>query len=167
MSYWFEQHTHSLNWWCRCHLLRNSEQRSDTTRRMGGHGEVTVFADTNLGTRIAFNAPPDITAASLKSTSIKKPSFFSSSLYVLGLYIFPIWRFCWFCCVISLATFASMCLHVFGSNNTVSLCFMWIVAVMMTLRRRSLSYELCILVLHVYVGNGGVFCNGLDRFVSC
>ncbi|RDX99474.1 hypothetical protein CR513_17468 [Mucuna pruriens] len=33
---------------------------------MGGDGEVTVFADTNLGTRIAFNAPPDTTAASLK-----------------------------------------------------------------------------------------------------
>ncbi|KHN47723.1 hypothetical protein glysoja_026412 [Glycine soja] len=33
---------------------------------MVGDGEVTVFADTNLGTRIAFNAPPDITAASLK-----------------------------------------------------------------------------------------------------
>ncbi|XP_028180652.1 uncharacterized protein LOC114367663 isoform X1 [Glycine soja] len=49
-----------------CGPPRNSEQRSDTTRRMGGHGEVTVFADTNLGTRIAFNAPPDITAASLK-----------------------------------------------------------------------------------------------------
>lgn len=29
--------------------------------------EVAVFADTNLGTRIAFNAPPDITAGALKS----------------------------------------------------------------------------------------------------
>ncbi|KAL2335525.1 hypothetical protein Fmac_016738 [Flemingia macrophylla] len=38
-----------------------------TARAMGGDGEVTVFADTNLGTRIAFNAPPDITAASLKT----------------------------------------------------------------------------------------------------
>ncbi|KAJ1393109.1 hypothetical protein SESBI_35287 [Sesbania bispinosa] len=28
--------------------------------------EVAVFADTNLGTRIAFNAPPDITAGALK-----------------------------------------------------------------------------------------------------
>lgn len=125
MSYWFEQHTHSLNWWCRCHLLRNSEQRSDTTRRMGGHGEVTIFADTNLGTRIAFNAPPDITAASLKSRFIKKNSFFSSTLHVLGLNIFPIWRFCWFCCVISLVTFASVWLHVFGLNNTVSLALIW------------------------------------------
>ncbi|KAL9314769.1 hypothetical protein ACSQ67_020221 [Phaseolus vulgaris] len=34
---------------------------------MGGEAQVTVFADTNLGTRIAFNAPSDITAASLKS----------------------------------------------------------------------------------------------------
>ncbi|QCE13200.1 uncharacterized protein LOC114162722 isoform X1 [Vigna unguiculata] len=33
---------------------------------MGGEAQVTVFADTNLGTHIAFNAPPDITAASLK-----------------------------------------------------------------------------------------------------
>jgi len=41
---------------------------------MGGEAQVTVFADTNLGTHIAFNAPPDITAASLKSksTALKK-----------------------------------------------------------------------------------------------
>ncbi|KAK7329362.1 hypothetical protein VNO77_23524 [Canavalia gladiata] len=44
----------------------SSEQHSDTPRRMGGGDEVAVFADTNLGTRIAFNAPPDITAAALK-----------------------------------------------------------------------------------------------------
>lgn len=97
----------------------------DTTRPMVGDGEVTVFADTNLGTRIAFNAPPDITAASLKSRFIKKNSFFSSTLHVLGLNIFPIWRFCWFCCVISLVTFASVWLHVFGLNNTVSLALIW------------------------------------------
>jgi len=44
---------------------------------MVGEAQVTVFADTNLGTRIAFNAPPDITAASLKSKSTtQKTSFF-------------------------------------------------------------------------------------------
>ncbi|XP_014500704.1 uncharacterized protein LOC106761651 isoform X2 [Vigna radiata var. radiata] len=33
---------------------------------MSGEAPVTVFADTNLGTRIAFNASPNITSASLK-----------------------------------------------------------------------------------------------------
>ncbi|KAK7303868.1 hypothetical protein RJT34_14785 [Clitoria ternatea] len=33
---------------------------------MGGDNEVAVFADTNLGTRIAFNAPLDITPSALK-----------------------------------------------------------------------------------------------------
>jgi len=39
-------------------------------RRMNGTAaEVAVFADTNLGTRIAFNAPSHITAGTLKSNN--------------------------------------------------------------------------------------------------
>lgn len=61
---------------------------------MSGEAPVTVFADTNLGTRIAFNASPNITSASLKSksTALKKQKilFFSTTLQVLGLNILPI-----------------------------------------------------------------------------
>ncbi|KAK7412987.1 hypothetical protein VNO78_04792 [Psophocarpus tetragonolobus] len=47
-------------------VLGFSSNNSDKKHGMGGGGEVTVFADTNLGTRIAFNAPLDITVALLK-----------------------------------------------------------------------------------------------------
>lgn len=81
---------------------------------MSGEAPVTVFADTNLGTRIAFNASPNITSASLKSksTALKKQKilFFSTTLQVLGLNILPIWRFCYWAVVFHLqvATFSAI-----------------------------------------------------------
>jgi len=46
-------------------------------RRMmkGTVAEVAVFADTDLGTRIAFNVPPHITSGALKSKNNRNTTY--------------------------------------------------------------------------------------------